>query len=72
MSNEQMVREVLKGVKIIENMLHEKESSDNVYEEFRKIWVEYDKNGGDIEVLLKMFSKGDLVELFYIYLSQHG
>ena len=72
MSNEQMVREALKGVKTIENMLHNEESTDNVYEEFRKIWVEYDKNGGDIEVLLKMFSKGDLVELFYIYLSQHG
>ena len=72
MANEQMVREGLKGVKRIENMLHDEEGSDNVYEQFRKIWVEYDKNGGDIEVLLKMFSKGDLVELFYIYLSQHG
>ena len=72
MSNEPMVREVLSGVKKIEKMLHEEESTDTVYEEFRKVWVEYDKNGGDIEVLLKMFSKEYLVELFYIYLSQHG
>ena len=71
MSNEQMVRETLKKVKRLEKML-ESEENDDIYEVFVTLWLEYDKNGGDITDLLKMFSKENLVELFYIYLQQHG
>lgn len=71
MSNEQMVRETLKKVKRLEKML-ESEENDDIYEVFIALWLEYDKNGGDITDLLKMFSKENLVELFYIYLQQHG
>lgn len=72
MSNEQLAREGLQAVKRVEKMLDDNEEYDDVYDEFVRAWVEYDKNGGDIEDLLKMLSRERLIKLFFIYLQQHG
>lgn len=72
MSNEQLARDGLQAIKKIERMLVNDEEYDDIYEEFVNAWVGYYENGGDIEQLLRMLSKEQLVKLFYIYLQQHG
>lgn len=72
MSNEQLAKEGLQAVKKVERMLENNEEYDDIYDEFLRSWVEYDKNGGDIEDLLKMLSREKLITLFFIYLQQHG
>ena len=72
MANEQLARQGLRAVKTVERMLENNEEYDVIYDEFLHSWVEYDKNGGDIEDLLKMLSREKLITLFFIYLQQHG
>ena len=72
MSNEQLAREGLQAVKIIEKMIENDDEYDDIYDAFLHTWLEYDKNGGDIENLLRMLSREQLIKLFFIYLQQHG